>query len=211
MPLPHLLAFVLTASVLAVAPGPSVLFVVSRSLVLGRTAGLATVVGDGLGIIVQVLVVAFGLGFVLQQSIVVFNVVKLAGAAYLGYLGVQAIRHRRSLHSTLDAKVEPRRTRRALWDAFLVGVSNPKGVVFFGAIFPQFIDRSAGHVPLQLVTLGAIFLLLFLAANLAWALGAGAARSWFARSPRRLEAVGSAGGLTMIAIGVGLAIAGRKD
>ncbi len=211
MPTARLLAFVLTASVLAVAPGPSVLFVVSRSLALGRTAGLATVVGDGLGIIVQVFVVAFGVGIILQQSIIVFNVVKLAGAVYLVYLGVQAIRHRRALHATLDAKVEPRNTRRVVWDAFVVGALNPKGVVFFGAVFPQFIDRSVGRVPIQLLTLGAIFLGLSLAANLAWALSAGAARSWFARSPRRLEAVGGAGGLTMIGIGVSLAIAGRQD
>ncbi|MHB8324066.1 MAG: LysE family translocator [Candidatus Dormibacteria bacterium] len=211
MPTARLLAFVLTASVLAVAPGPSVLFVVSRSLVLGRTAGLATAVGDCLGIIVQVVVVSVGVGVVLEQSIIAFNVVKLAGAAYLVYLGVQAIRHRRSLRNTLHAKVEPRKTRRVLWDAFVVGVSNPKGVVFFGAVFPQFIDRSAGHVPLQLLTLGAIFLVLSLVADCAWGLGAGAARSWFARSPRRLEAVGGAGGLAMIGIGVTLAIAGRKD
>lgn len=211
MPTARLLAFVLTASVLAVAPGPSVLFVVSRSLVLGRTAGLATVVGDGLGIIVQVFVVAFGVGVVLQQSIVVFNIVKLVGAAYLVYLGVQAIRHRRSLHDTLGASVEPRQTRRILGDALVVGASNPKGVVIISAVLPQFIDRAAGHLPLQLLTLGAIFVVVTLAANLIWALGASSARSWFARSPRRLEAVGGAGGLTMIGIGVSLAIAGRKD
>ncbi len=211
MPTPHLLAFVLPASVLAAAPGPSVLFVVSRSMVLGRRSGLGTAVGDGLGLIVQVVVVSFGVGVVLEQSIVVFNVVKLAGAAYLVWLGVQAIRHRRSLRNTLDAKVEPRKTGRVLWDAFVVGASNPKGVVFLGAVLPQFVDRSAGQVPLQLLTLGATFLLLSLGANVAWALGAGAARSWFARSPRRLEAVGGAGGLTMIGIGLGLAMAGRKD
>jgi threonine/homoserine/homoserine lactone efflux protein len=203
--------FVFTASVLALVPGPSVLFVVSRSLALGRTAGLATAVGDNLGKIVQVVVVAFGAGIILEQSIVVFNIVKLVGAAYLVYLGVQAIRHRRSLHDTLEGSVEPRQTRRILGDALVVGASNPKGVVIISAVLPQFIDRAAGHLPLQLLTLGAIFVVVTLAANLIWALGASSARSWFARSPRRLEAVGGAGGLTMIGIGVSLAIAGRND
>lgn len=211
MPTARLTPFVLTVAVLALVPGPSFLFVISRSLVLGRTAGLATAVGDNVGKIVQVVVVAFGAGIILEQSIVVFNFVKLVGAAYLAYLGVQAIRHRRSLHNTLDASVEPRKTRRVLWDALVVGVSNPKGIVIISAVLPQFIDRSAGHVPIQLLTLGALFVVLTLAANLMWALGAGAARSWFARSPRRLEAVGAAGGITMIGLGVGLAMAGRKD
>lgn len=211
MPTARLLAFVLTASVLAVAPGPSVLFVVSRSLAMGRTAGLATAVGDNLGKVVQVVVVAFGAGVILEHSIVVFNTLKLAGAAYLVYLGVQAVRHRRSLQGTLDARAEPRKTAGLLWDAFVVGVANPKGAIILSAVLPQFIDRSAGHLPIHMLTLGATFVVVSLAANLIWALGAGVARSWFTRSPRRLEAVGGAGGMAMIGIGVSLAIAGRKE
>ncbi len=211
MPTARLVAFILTASVLAVAPGPSVLFVVSRALVMGRTAGLATAVGDNLGKVVQVVVVAFGAGVVLQHSIVVFNALKLAGAVYLVYLGVQAVRNRSSLQGTLDARAEPRKTARLLGDAFVVGVANPKGAIILTAVLPQFIDRSAGHLPTQLLMLGAIFVVVTLAANLLWALGAGVVRSWFTRSPRRLEAVGGAGGIAMIGIGVSLAIAGRKD
>ena len=211
MPTAHLLAFVLVAAALAAIPGPSVLFVISRALVLGRAAGLATAVGDNLGKVVQVVAVAFGAGLLLEQSIVLFTVVKLAGAAYLVYLGVQAIRDRRSLHGALDAPVEPRTVRRLLWDAGVVGASNPKGAVILSAVLPQFIDRPAGHLPLQFLSLGAVFVALTLAANVIWAVGAGTARSWLARSPRRLEAVGGAGGLTLIGLGVGLAVSGRRE
>ncbi len=207
----HLLAFPLVAAALAAIPGPSVLFVISRSLVLGRAAGPATALGDNLGKVVQVVVVAFGAGLLLQQSILAFTVVKLAGAAYLVVLGVQAIRHRRALHGTLDARVEPRTVRRPLADTGVVGASSPKGAVILTAVLPQFIDRPADHVPLQLLTPGAVFVALTLAAHPLRALGAGAARWWLARWPRRLEAAGGAGGLTLIGLGVGLAVSGRRE
>jgi len=211
LPTGHLLAFTLTAFALIAAPGPSVLFVISRSLTLGRRAGLATVVGNAVGVYVQVLAVAFGLGALVQDSIVVFTVLKLGGAAYLIYLGVQAIRHRRSLAAALGAPVTGRGTRRILWDAFAVGVANPKAIVFFAAILPQFVDRGAGDVSLQMLLLGAVFFVIALISDGAWALAAGAARSWLGRSPRRLELVGGAGGLTMIGIGAGLAFSGGHN
>src|SRR3954465_7805476 len=96
LPTDHLLAFVLVAFVLVLVPGPSVLFVVTRSLTLGRGAGIATVVGNTAGVYVQVVPLAFGLGALVQESIAAYTAVKLAGAAYLVFLGVQTFRHRRS-------------------------------------------------------------------------------------------------------------------
>src|SRR5688500_3450619 len=101
VPTDHLLAFGVVALVLIVVPGPSVLFVVTRSLTLGRGAGVATVVGNAAGAYVQVIAVAFGLGALVQESIAVFTVIKLAGAAYLVYLGVQTFRRRRALAAAL--------------------------------------------------------------------------------------------------------------
>jgi threonine/homoserine/homoserine lactone efflux protein len=141
LPTEHLLAFVLIAAMLILVPGPSVLFVVTRSLTLGPRAGLATVAGNAAGVYAQVVAVAFGIGALVQESIHVFTAIKLAGAAYLVYLGVQTFRHRRSLGAALDAPVERRLLRRTLADAFVVGVFNPKVVVFFVAILPQFVDR----------------------------------------------------------------------
>jgi threonine/homoserine/homoserine lactone efflux protein len=209
VPTDHLLAFVLLAFVLIVVPGPSVLFVVTRSLTLGRGAGVATVVGNAAGAYVQVVAVAFGLGAIVQESITVFTVIKLAGAAYLVYLGVQTFRHRRALAAALYAPVEPKMLRRILTDGFLVGVLNPKVIVFFMAALPQFVDRDGGSVAVQLLLLGAIFCAIALLCDSAWALLAGAARAWLASSPRRLSAIGGTGGLVIIGLGTGLAVSGR--
>jgi len=207
----QLLTFALTAFVIILIPGPSVLFTVSRAIVLGRAAGVATVAGNTVGAFTQVLAVAFGIGPLIERSIVVFTVLKLAGAAYLVFLGVQAIRHRHSLAEALGAKVEQRTLARIVADGFTVGVTNPKVIVFFSAILPQFVDRQAGSVPLQIVVLGAIFAGVALLSDSAWALAAGTVRSWLSRSPRRLAMLGGTGGLAMIAIGTRLAFTGRHD
>jgi threonine/homoserine/homoserine lactone efflux protein len=206
-----LAAFVLISFVLIAVPGPNVLFVISRSLMLGRTAGVGTAVGGQIGVYTQVAAVAFGVGTLVQRSVAMFSIIKLAGAAYLVYLGVQAIRHRRSLTVALDAAVPKKTIRRILRDGFVVGVTNPKAIVFFAAVLPQFADRSAGHVPLQMLLLGAVFIAIAALCDSSWALAAGTARSWLARSPRRLELIGGTGGLVMIGIGASLAATGRKD
>lgn len=211
LPTDHLLAFLVVATLLVVVPGPSVLFVVTRSLTLGRSAGIATVVGNAAGVYVQVVLVAVGVGAIVQESIAVFTAIKLAGAAYLVYLGVQAVRNRRSLAAALGRPVERKALRRILVDALVVGVANPKVVVFFVAVLPQFVDRDAGSVQLQLLTLGAVFCTIALVCDSVWALAAGAARDWLVRSPGRLAAIGGSGGVVMIGLGAGLAVGGRKD
>lgn len=210
-PASHLLAFAALALVLHVLPGPSMLFVITRSLQLGRTAGLTVAAGGQAGEFVQVIAVALGLGALVARSAAIFSVVKLAGAAYLAYLGVQAIRHRRSLVAALEARVTGGSTGRMLRDGFVVGLTNPKAVVFLAAILPQFADRAAGHLPAQLLLLGAIYIALAVISDGLYAVVAGSARSWLARSPRRLELIGGTGGLVMIGIGISLALTGRKD
>ena len=210
-PASHLLAFALLSFVLIIVPGPNVLFVVSRSLMLGRLAGVGTAAGGQIGVYLQVVAVAFGVGALVQRSVAVFTVIKLAGAAYLVYLGVRAIRHRRSLRDALEVAAQPRSFGRILRDGIVVGVSNPKVIVFFAAVLPQFVNRPAGHVPVQMLLLGSVFLAIAVVCDSSWALAAGTARAWLARSPRRLEMVGGAGGLAMIGIGASLAVTGRKD
>ena len=207
----QVLAFALLSFILIIIPGPNVLFVVSRSLMLGKAAGVGTAVGGQLGVYAQVAAVAFGIGALVERSVAVFTAIKLAGAAYLVYLGVQAIRHRTALWVALEAAVEAKSVRRIVRDGFLVGLGNPKSIVFFTAVLPQFVDRSAGHVQGQMLLLGAIFMAIAVLCDSTWALAAGAARTWIARSPRRLEVIGGAGGLAMIGIGVSLALTGRKD
>src|ERR1700728_2244916 len=211
VPTAHLLAFTITALVLIAIPGPSVLFTVSRAIALGRVAGVATVAGNTVGAFTQVVAVAFGIGPLVERSVALFTVLKLAGAAYLVFLGVQAIRHRQSLAEALGATIERKTTTRIVIDGFTVGVTNPKVIVFFAAMLPQFVDRQAGHVPVQLILLRAIFAGVALISDSAWALAAGTARAWLARSPRRLALLGGTGGLAMIAIGTRLAFTGRND
>jgi len=207
VPAANLAAFVLTAMLLVVLPGPSVLFVIGRALAIGRIGALLSVVGNAFGMFGQVVAIALGLGVILEQSVVLFAVVKFAGAAFLVYLGIQAIRHRndRAAGGKTDA---PTSTLRSLAEGAAVGVTNPKSVVFFIAVLPQFVDPAAGGVPLQLIELGAVFALLAMVFDSVWALSAGFAREWLGRSPKRLSRLGATGGVAMIGLGVGLAATG---
>ena len=211
VPADHLLAFALISFLLIIVPGPNVLFIISRSLMLGRTAGVGTALGGQIGVYVQVAAVAFGIGAVVERSVAVFTVLKLAGAVYLVYLGSQAVRHRNDLGTAMSARAEPKSIRRIAADGFLVGLTNPKAIVFFIAVLPQFVDRSAGHVPAQMLLLGAIFVAIAVFCDSTWALVAGTARTWLASSPRRLAVVGGTGGLVMIGIGASLALTGRSE
>lgn len=133
VPATNLLAFALAALLLIAVPGPSVLFVIGRTLALGRRGGLLSVLGN----------------------------------------------------------------------------ANPKSIIFFVAVLPQFVDYSSGAIPLQLATLGALFLAIALASDSGWALVAGTARRWFASSTRRIAALGTTGGAMMIGLGGTLALAGN--
>jgi threonine/homoserine/homoserine lactone efflux protein len=207
----HLLAYLLTIFVLIVIPGPSVLFVVSRGVALGRRAALATVLGNTAGLAVLVVVVSLGLGSIVAESVAVFTAIKLAGAGYMVFLGVKMFRDRNALARMLDATVVPRGMQRMLREGFVVGVTNPKAVILLTAVLPQFVDPKAGNVQLQLAILGGISLLVGLCTDGSWAIASGTARMWIARSPRRLEFIGGAGGLVLIGLGVRLAVTGRKD
>lgn len=207
----RLLAFAAMSFLLIVIPGPSVLFVIGRALAQGRRAALTTVVGNTLGAYVLIVAVALGVGSIVERSVLVFTVLKLAGAGYLVYLGVKAWRQRRSLQATFAADKAPQGRLRTLWEGFAVGVANPKTIVFFAAVLPQFVDRAQGHVVVQMLLLGLVFNIIAVACDSLWGLAAATGRDWFARSPQRLSLVGGVGGLAMIGLGVTVAATGRKD
>jgi threonine/homoserine/homoserine lactone efflux protein len=213
IPASHVLAFAAVVTVVIAIPGPSVLFTISRALTVGRRAALLTVIGNELGLCVQVAAVAFGVGVVVERSAQVITVIKLAGAVYLVFLGVQAIRHRRSMAEALTARVTPVRPLRAIRDGFVVGVANPKTIVFFLVALPEFTTTAPGHlpVPAQMLILGALFPVIALVLDSAWAAIAGTARQWLVGSPQRLALIGGTGGLVMIGLGVSIAATGRKD
>lgn len=212
MSLNQLLAFTLLSVVVIAVPGPSVLFTIGRALTVGRREALMTVIGNAIGVYLQVVAVAVGIGVIVERSAAVFTVIKLAGAAYLVFLGAQAIRHRRKVTEALATgmpTVLP--SRRALRNGVVVGLANPKSIVFFVVALPQFTDPAAGSVPLQMLVLGAVFPVLAVLLDSVWALLAATARGWFSRSPRRLELIGGTGGLMMIGLGATIAVTGRKD
>lgn len=207
----HLVAFVLASVVLVLIPGPSVLFVVGRALAHGRRVALRSVAGNATGAALLVGLVSVGLGSVVSRSLLVFTSVKLLGAAYLVYLGVRTWRERGELSEALRRDRPAGTSRRAYRQGVLVGATNPKTMVFFAAVLPQFADPAAGHLTGQLCLLGLVFVLVALVLDSVWGLIAGTARDWFARSPGRVSALGGAGGMTMIGLGVGLAVSGRAD
>jgi len=204
-------AFAAVSFALIIVPGPSVMFVVSRAIAHGRRAALFTVAGNALGVYLQLLLVAVGLGVIVERSAVVFSVLKLAGAAYLVWLGVSAIRHRASLAKQEVAVSAAQLPRSSFLDGLIVGVANPKAIVFFMAILPQFVDPQGAPAALQMMMLGLVFVAVALLSDGMWGIAAGTARQWFSNSPERLERMSSAGGVVMIGLGVRLAFTGRSD
>ena len=194
----------LIATVLIIlAPGPSVLFTIARAIAWGRVAAIATVIGNAFGMFLVSVLVAFGLGPLLQSSKLFYNGIQWAGGAYLIYLGYAAI-----AASRVDAqgmqKTEGNKPSffTSLKNGFWVGVLNPKSIVFFAAILPQFVDQEKNNVTAQLLLLGAIFATIALISDGSYGLLAGTVRSWLAGDVKRLIFMRRFGGVMMIGLGV---------
>jgi threonine/homoserine/homoserine lactone efflux protein len=207
----RLFAFAVTAFVVIVIPGPSVLFVVGRALAGGRRVAVLSVLGNAAGEYVQVIAVAVGIGALVQQSVAAFTALKLLGGCYLVYLGARTFTRRRSLAQALTVEPPSRSDQISFAQGFTVGATNPKTVVFLAAILPQFVSHSAGDIAAQILILGVVFATIAVISDSVWVLLAGGFRSWFARSPRRLDVVGGAGGLGIAAVGVAFLVSGRKS
>lgn len=195
--------YLVAAMVIILAPGPSVLFIIARAIAWGRATAVATVAGNVSGAFTLSLMVAFGLGPILQRSEIAFIAVQLLGGFYLVYLGIDAIRHSK-IHAedmVNQGDIKPSNLRSAR-DGFWVGALNPKGLVFFAAILPQFIDKGSSNVTMQLVLMGATFSVLAFFSDGTWGLIAGTVREWMANSPERLVTMRRTGGLVMITLGI---------
>jgi len=195
--------YIVAAMVIILAPGPSVLFVIARAIAWGRKTAVFTVAGNVTGAFALSTLVAIGLGPILQKSDLAYASIQWGGGLYLVYLGVDAIRHRRVHAEDMrnQGDVAPG-IARSMRDGFWVGALNPKGLVFYAAILPQFVDREKGNVALQLIFLGAIFSLLAFISDGSWGLLAGTARQWLATDPKRLEKLRATGGTVMIILGI---------
>jgi threonine/homoserine/homoserine lactone efflux protein len=180
-----------------------VLFVIARAIAWGRATAVFTVAGNVTGAFSLSVFVALGLGPVLERSEIAYVAVQWAGGLYLIYLGIEAI-WKRSLQAADMANQGDTAPsiRRSLRDGFWVGALNPKGVVFFAAVLPQFIDRDRGGVTAQLIFLGAVFAILAFFSDGSWGVLAGTARNWLATDSKRLEKLRATGGAIMILLGI---------
>ena len=197
-------AFLVASLLFIQVPGPSLLFMLGRALTVPLREALLSVAGNAIGLLAQAVLVAIGLGTLVAASTTAYTVVKLTGAAYVGWLGVQAIRHRRTARlALLSGEGPPPRTGAALMTGFVVGVTNPKTVLFFVAFLPQFTSPTAPSAP-QIALLGLVFALMEIVSDSVWVTLAGKARRALARKPQRLDTVGAGGGVLMIGLGAAL-------
>lgn len=159
-------AFIAASIVLCAVPGPDMIFIMSRSVVSGRKAGIYALLGINLGSYVHLIAAVFGLSVILATSAIAFTTVKWIGAAYLVYLGIQAIAAKTgAIH--IDTGLPKQVSNRAIfWQGFITDVLNPKVALFYIAILPQFVNASAGHTTLQFIALGATLNVIGIMTNL---------------------------------------------
>ena len=203
----RIVEYIIAAMIIILAPGPSVLFVIARAIAWGRKTAVFSVAGNVTGAFSLSVFVALGLGPILQRSELAYIAVQWGGGLYLIYLGIDALR-KRSAHAaemTNQGDVAPS-ALRSMWDGYWVGALNPKGVVFFAAVVPQFIDRERGSVTSQLILLGAIFASLAFFSDGTWGMLAGTARLWLATDSKRLETLRAGGGVIMVILGVSVLV-----
>lgn len=195
--------YIVAAMVIILAPGPSVLFVIARAIAWGRKTAVFTVAGNVTGAFALSTLVAIGLGPILQRSDLAYAAIQWGGGLYLMYLGVDAIRQRRVHAEDMRNQGDfAPGVLRSMRDGFWVGALNPKGLVFYAAVLPQFVDREKGSVALQLILLGAVFSILAFFSDGSWGLLAGTARNWLATDAKRLEKLRASGGIVMIILGI---------
>jgi threonine/homoserine/homoserine lactone efflux protein len=204
----HLLVLYVVAVFIAmIAPGPDMLFVLATGARGGARAGLLATLGVMTSEVIQIAAVAAGLAALFAAAPTAFLVLRLCGAAYLLYLGIQALRHARRggpLESVPEAAGVT--AGYAYLRGAMTNIVNPKSVTFVVALLPQFVDRSLGHVPLQFAVLGAIFIAF--EALIDGTVGATAGRlgTWLARRRRARQALDAGAGTIMVALAARLAI-----
>jgi hypothetical protein len=203
----NLTQFVLASVAIILVPGPSVMFVIARAVAWGRMTALLTALGNALGMLLLSVFIAVGLGPLLQRYELLLIVVQVLGGMYLIHLGIDAWRHRQE-HADDMVKIEEVKPSnyQILRQGFTVGALNPKALVFFSAVFPQFVDPDVGSITIQLLIFGEIFTALALLLDGTWGVLVGSSRDWFVTSRNRLVFLRTVGAVVMMALGVGVMI-----
>jgi threonine/homoserine/homoserine lactone efflux protein len=206
MDLATLALFFAAALAIAISPGPGIFYVAARTLAGGRSEGLASSFGTGLGGLVHVAAGAVGVSALVMASAEAFTMLKLAGALYLVWIGIKAIREARL---QFEAEAVTTGASRAFREGIVVEALNPKTAAFFLAFLPQFVDPSAGPVWLQFLVLGLISVALNTAVDVVVALLASRARSIATARPTMLRRLRMAAGGLIAALGLALLFARR--
>lgn len=200
-----LLLFLAAATVIALSPGPGMLYVASRTLAGGRGEGMASTLGTGIGGFVHVLGGALGVSVLLATSATAFTVLKLVGGVYLIWLGIRIFRGA----ALAVPEASATGSNRALREGIVVEATNPKTAAFFLAFLPQFVDPAVGSVAMQFVVLGAISVGLNTAVDAVVVLAAMRVRRAVLAAPRVMRRVQQGSGAILVALGLSLLLARR--
>ena len=200
--------FIAVAWALIIAPGPDMLYVITRGMAYGPRAVMLSAVGVICGILVHTTAAAFGLTLILQTSAFAFLVIKYVGAAYLMYLGVKAWRDKSTF--SLQTQTSVVSSRAVFWQGVLSNVLNPKIAIFFLAFLPQFVEKGGNQVTLQMVILGLTFAFLGLCFLLVVGYSSGAIGGWLTRRPHYAQTLQRVAGGILISLGIRLALTERQ-
>ena len=202
--MPDIALFLVASALLTIAPGPDIIYVLTRGISQGPKAGIAAALGFASGCVFHTVLAAVGIAAIIRSSDVAFDVVRYAGAAYLIWIGIQALRHRSSfsIEGASDAKALATIYRQSVIGNML----NPKVTLFFLAFLPQFVNTQVGHVGWQMALLGVIFMVQTAVIFSAVALFSGWLGAWIRRKPAIGERLNVFAGITFIALGIRVAL-----
>ena len=202
--MPDIALFLLASALLTVAPGPDIVYVLTRGIAQGRKAGLAAALGFATGCIFHTVLAAVGIAALIRSSQLAFDAVRYAGAAYLVWIGIQALRHRAAF--AVEAATDAKALATIYKQSVIGNMLNPKVTLFFLAFLPQFVDAQAGHVGWQMALLGVLFMLNTIVIFGAVALFAGWIGAWIRRKPAIGERLNVFAGITFIGLGIRVAL-----
>jgi threonine/homoserine/homoserine lactone efflux protein len=202
--MPDIALFLVASALLTIAPGPDIVYVLTRGIAQGRKAGLAAAAGFSTGCIFHTVLAALGVAAIIRSSPLAFDLVRYAGAAYLIWIGIQALRHASSF--SLEAAGEQRALRTIFRQSVIGNALNPKVTLFFLSFLPQFVDRGAGHVGWQMAFLGLAFMAQSLAIFSLVAWFSGGIGNWVRRTPAIATRLNLFAGITFIGLGIRVAL-----
>jgi len=201
----HLWQFLLASFAIIIVPGPSVTFTIARAVAWGHRVAVLSVLGNTIGTFLLSVAIALGFGPILSHSPAFTVAVQVAGGSYLCYLGWSTCQHRGAAAQAMSAPVSAAPTPAAIVrQGFVVGILNPKSLIFFAAVFPEFVTRSAGHITNQLLEMGAIFCLMAFCSDSSWGLVAASARKWLVDTPERLVRLRIVSAVIIAGLGVAI-------